>query len=275
MLRIRSIKPEFWRSQDISSLDVEDRLLFIGLWSYVDDNGVGEDRIPMIAADLFADDIERDPAETFARVSRGLANLSEGGQIVRYAVDGRDYFEILRWREHQRIDKPGKSRLPHHGAAGSVIATSSRDTRDTLAPGTGNREQGTGDQGTGISAPAALALAPTHLQFETIWESWPKKTEKDRSEKEYLKHVRSVDGLAEKISRFGRAYAATTEKQFIPSLAAWLHRKRWTDELPTAPSAGTQHPSRADEAQDFISRLEAIDATRGSGEAAGNHQELR
>lgn len=126
-----------------------------------------------------------------------------------------------------------------------------------------------------LPAPAALAHLPSHPQFESVWESWPKKTEKDRSEKEYLKHVRSVDDLAEKIARFGRAYAATTEKQFIPSLAAWLHQKRWTDELPTAPSAGTQPLSRADEAQSFIQRLEAIDATRGSGEAAGNHQELR
>ena len=30
-MRIRSIKPEFWRSEDIADLTVEDRLLFIGL----------------------------------------------------------------------------------------------------------------------------------------------------------------------------------------------------------------------------------------------------
>lgn len=147
-MRIRSIKPEFWRSQDISRLSIEDRLLFIGLWSYVDDNGVGEDRVSMIAADLFADDLERDPRETFARVSRGLASLSEGGQIVRYTVAKRDYFEVLRWKDHQRIDKPGKSRLPHNDAAGSTLREPSRHSRDTLAPGTGNREQRTGDQGT-------------------------------------------------------------------------------------------------------------------------------
>ena len=33
-MRIRSIKREFWRSQDISRLEIEDRLLFIGLWSF-------------------------------------------------------------------------------------------------------------------------------------------------------------------------------------------------------------------------------------------------
>ena len=44
-MRIRTVKPEFWRSEDVSRLPVADRLLFIGLWSYVDDNGVGVDRV--------------------------------------------------------------------------------------------------------------------------------------------------------------------------------------------------------------------------------------
>ncbi len=70
-MRIRSIKPEFYRSDDIDALDWESRFLFIALWSYVDDNGVGLDKLASIAADLFAGDLERDPQETFARVSRG------------------------------------------------------------------------------------------------------------------------------------------------------------------------------------------------------------
>ncbi len=48
----------------------------------------------------------------------------------------------------------------------------------------------------------------------------------------------------------------------------WMRRKQ--GDTKTRPA-----PSRADEAQSFIQRLEAIDATRGSGEATGNHQELR
>ena len=63
-MRIRSIKPEFWRSDDIDCLDWPTRLLFIGLWSYVDDNGVGRDRESDIAADLFSGDLSRDPRDT-------------------------------------------------------------------------------------------------------------------------------------------------------------------------------------------------------------------
>ena len=152
-MRIRSIKPEFWRSEDIADLTVEDRLLFIGLWSYVDDNGVGIDRLADVCADLFALDLERDPPETFARVSRGLQNLSEAGRIVRYTVEGKSYLHITNWSKHQRIDKPNKARYPHPDAENATIreevATPSRDPRETPAPGTeeqGNR--GTGEQGT-------------------------------------------------------------------------------------------------------------------------------
>ena len=70
-MRIRSIKPEFWRSEDVARLTWHDRLLFIGLWSYVDDNGVGIDHEPSIIGDLFAADMFSDPRETVARVSRG------------------------------------------------------------------------------------------------------------------------------------------------------------------------------------------------------------
>lgn len=49
----------------------------------------------------------------------------------------------------------------------------------------------------------------------------------------------------------------------------WMRRKQ--GDRQSAPA----RQSRADEAQDFISRLEEIDATRGSGEAAGDHPQLR
>ena len=78
-MRIRSIKPEFWRSRDIAKLDWDTRLVFIGLWSYVDDNGVGKDIDYDIIGDLFASDLIKDPRETVARVSRDSREISTPG----------------------------------------------------------------------------------------------------------------------------------------------------------------------------------------------------
>jgi hypothetical protein len=154
-MRIRSIKPEFWRSDDVSALEPVDRLLFVGIWSYVDDNGVGVDKLAAIAADLFAGDLERDAPETFARVSRGLQNLADAGLIARYAVDGRRYIAVTGWGRHQRVDKPNKPRYPVPDQAfQDTLATPSRESREGVAPGTGEQgNRGTEEQGGAHAAP--------------------------------------------------------------------------------------------------------------------------
>lgn len=145
-MRIRSIKPEFWRSDDIAALSWDDRLLFIGLWSYVDDNGVGRDEEKLIAADLFA--LDQSFPETLGKVSGGLQRLSAANLIERYTVGGRDFLHIVTWDKHQRVHhpNPGRYPLPKDGVTrgtGDSPETLPRDSREipeTLPPGTG--EQG-------------------------------------------------------------------------------------------------------------------------------------
>lgn len=146
-MRIRSIKPEYWRSDDIVQLDIADRLLFIGLWSYVDDNGVGRDQPALIVADLFAHDMERDPSETFARVSRGLQALANAGLINRYKAGKHKLLEIVSWADHQRIDRPGKARYPRSSDDSRHPREDASSPRVNVSPGSGIRDQGAGEQG--------------------------------------------------------------------------------------------------------------------------------
>lgn len=126
-MRIRTIKPEFWASEDIARLSWSARLLFIGLWSYVDDNGVGRDNERLIIAELFP--LEDDPRETLASVSRDLQTLAAGNLIVRYTVESRSYLAVVTWNEHQRIDRPNRGRYP----CAPPLTCTSRDPRETLA----------------------------------------------------------------------------------------------------------------------------------------------
>lgn len=146
-MRIRSIKPEFWRSDDIVELDIADRLLFIGIWSYVDDNGVGRDQPALIVADLFAHDMERDPSDTFARVSRGLQALENQGLINRYAAGKHKLLEVVSWSDHQRIDRPGKARYPRSSGDSRQSREDASSPRVNVSPGSGIREQGSREQG--------------------------------------------------------------------------------------------------------------------------------
>ena len=144
-MRIRSIRPEYWTSEDIATMTWDARLVYIGLWSYVDDNGVGRDVEPIIASELFPFDMAGDSRETLAKVSGALATLSSGGQIVRYESNGKPYFHVVAWKTHQRIDKPGKDRYPLPTTEDAIIretvATPSRDSRDISTPGEGEKRR--------------------------------------------------------------------------------------------------------------------------------------
>ena len=148
-LRIRSIKPEFWRSDDTDELDWHTRLVFIGLWSYVDDNGVGLYKLPSVVADLFANDFSRDPTETLRRVSTALDALEGRGMIARYSVDGKSFLYICNWAKHQRVSNPNKPRYPTP-TSGNIepiedVRRSSVDPLESLGTGTGEQ----GNRGTG------------------------------------------------------------------------------------------------------------------------------
>ena len=107
MARIRTIKPEFFTSLTIAGLPIEARLTFIGLWTHVDDEGRCVDDARLIKAavwpldDRISTDVEND-----------LRTLSESSLILRYKVGGRSYLTVRGWVEHQRINRPTKSKLP-------------------------------------------------------------------------------------------------------------------------------------------------------------------
>ena len=186
MARIRSIKPEYWKSRSIARLSWPARLMFIALWSYVDDNGVGLLDERLIAGELLAQ--EDDPVEARRVVRETLAQLARESRVTCYTVAGKDFIAITGWDEHQRIDRPNKARYPQPTEAGAVIHTApepvtcddapepsefdepSRNPRATLAHvqrlEQGNR--GTGEQGIPPSAGDAVA-APTAQTLVAEW----------------------------------------------------------------------------------------------------------
>jgi hypothetical protein len=127
----------------------------------------------LIAADLFADDLERDPRETFARVSGALSKLSEAGRIVRYTVEGTAYLEVTNWDKHQRIDKPNKARYPRSTSEDADIRESvaepSRDSSEIPAPGTEEQgSRGTGEKELASQAPPK----PKAARGQHLPENW-------------------------------------------------------------------------------------------------------
>lgn len=166
-MRIRSTKPEFWRSERIASVSWDARLVLKGLESFVDDNGVGRHDIALIVGDVFPRDMLASPRDTVARVSEAISQLSQAGLLWLYEVDGTRLLYISWWDSIQRIDKPGNGRFPRPDGTMNYKDSEIREgvarPREGVAPGTGEqRSRGTGELvGTPVQTEQHSEPAPT------------------------------------------------------------------------------------------------------------------
>lgn len=137
-MRIRTIKPEFWESESLSRVSREARLLFVGLFSCCDDHGRTRAHSRILASRLYPFD-----EDALSLLEGWLSELESIGCIRRYMVDGETFLEIPKWLNHQKIDKPSKSKLPEYVPDSFTPREDSRAfAKNSL--GTGNREQGIG-----------------------------------------------------------------------------------------------------------------------------------
>lgn len=117
MARIRTVKPDFFTSPDMAALTVLERLVFIGLWTHVDDCGRCLDEPRLVHAALFP----LDEQVTIDDVRAALGTLHARDHVIRYVNSGRSYLQVTNWH-HQKIDRPSDSKLPglNHQASAQV-----------------------------------------------------------------------------------------------------------------------------------------------------------
>lgn len=175
MARIRTIKPEFFTSLTIESLSLEQRLTFIGLWTYVDDEGLCKYDPRLIRAALWP--LSERTAEDVASDIRGLTAAS---LITHYVVSERSFLSVNGWSEHQRINRKTASRLPKPSEGQIVPLTSvNADSLTTHGArsehvhrerkGTGNREGSPIADAIGSAEPPA---EPTDITPRVVVGAW-------------------------------------------------------------------------------------------------------
>ncbi len=106
MSRIRTIKPEFWTSEQIMECSPLARLAFIGMWNFCDDNGVHPASCKTLKAEVFpGDDL------TASNVQELVNELLRQQLIATFLADSRPWWVVTGWH-HQLINRPSKSRYP-------------------------------------------------------------------------------------------------------------------------------------------------------------------
>lgn len=106
MARIRTIKPDFWRDENLAAVSPEAALLAIGLLNHADDEGYFNAHPKLIESDIF-------PLRELSRpITVMVDELFKIGYIQLFeGVDGKRYGHIHNFSKHQVINKKNPSKI--------------------------------------------------------------------------------------------------------------------------------------------------------------------
>ncbi|RYE61009.1 MAG: hypothetical protein EOP20_00915, partial [Hyphomicrobiales bacterium] len=145
MARIRTVKPEFWTSEQVMELSLIARLAFIGLWNFCDDAGVHSANAKRLKAEIFPSD-----EITIDAVNGLVAEMVCQGLVGEYESGGRSYWYVTGWTKHQRIESPTyRHPMPPGWAKGhKIIGESSTIDSRAVVERSSNGSQVIGQQST-------------------------------------------------------------------------------------------------------------------------------
>lgn len=173
------------------------RLLFIGLWNFADDAGRMEDKPKRIKMQVFpGDDL------TSEDIHGMLQELSENDLIIRYSVEGKEIIQVKGW-DHQRIDKPNKSKLPAH---------SENDPRQVLESSPPEKEKDSSDSSEKDIGRAKRASPKTRIpqsfpgEAEIAWAVDEEHVPRETAEREAVKFRRDAEAKAKTFALWDRAW---------------------------------------------------------------------
>lgn len=238
-MRIRTIKPEFFKDEELAELSPEARLFFIGLWCAADANGNIEWRPKRLKIEILP--------YCGSDVSQLCLGLEQGGWVAKYTIDGQQYLSIRNWTKHQRINgKEGQSGgrypLPPNDLHSKTQQGHTRDTPEkqpeSQEQGTGNREgKGTGKgTGKGVSDTNVSSCPKNSDILPKLWEASPPKARSRSSKKQVhsewgkikAKDRPTEDEILHALEVWKKCDEWRKENgEFIPGLHRWINCRQW------------------------------------------------
>lgn len=106
MARIRTIKPSFWKHEELSELPAETHMLAAALLNYADDHGYFNANDKLIRAECCP------LRELLVSVPESIQSL----QTINYirlgtTPDGKRYGQVVKFEEHQKVSHPTDSKI--------------------------------------------------------------------------------------------------------------------------------------------------------------------
>lgn len=222
MARIRTIKPEFFTSEDIVGLSPMARLLYIAVWCEADKEGRLVWKPMTFKLRYFPGDNCDIQAMCKEIVDAGLVKLYGDGFAV-----------VPSFKAHQHINpRESDSQLPEPVA----IPTRAARVKNASARVNSEIDPQVGREGKGKEGDRRVA------SFETFYSAYPRKEARKDAESAFAKLNPDEALLARMVAAIESKRASTdwTKEggKFIPLPATWLRAERWNDEGTTATGAG-------------------------------------
>lgn len=164
MARIRTVKPEFWTSEQVAECSPNARLLFIGMWNFCDDAGVHPASVRRLKMQIY-------PGDSFGseEIADMVEELKVNQLIHEYEVGNEVFWLISGFRKHQKIDKPTyRFPLPNDEIPESANGVNLPTTRRPLAEGSPSDHPRKGMESRGMESKGmeGAALGPPSAKDE-------------------------------------------------------------------------------------------------------------
>lgn len=199
MARARTLKPNFFASEQLAACSHLARLLFAGLWCIADREGKLLDRPTRIKAELF-------PYEPVPDVESQLAELAREGLILRYVVGAQRLIKVLEFVRHQN---------PHPRETPSELPEpcnyTASNNEDMLSPAGSSGSSGSSDPGSsstaagprrGLAAPRrgpggrSSSSPPRRQPYREPWQTGPRSDTWRDSQGRSLAEIQAAEQLA-------------------------------------------------------------------------------
>ena len=236
MARKRMIDPGFYSDDKIIELDPVQRLLFIGMWNFADDEGVLKYSSKQLKARIFpADDLDH------GTINEWLMNLNQVGLILFNA--DRSLIKVKGWKTYQKINRPQPSKYTFIEVMDlniSHVNDQSVNDPGTITPNRIEKklrevniiEDNIIPQDKKKPEPKK---APDQklLAFERFYDMYPRKVSKQATIKSFNRLTKKdidlvMDALPKHISMWT---SKGTEMDYIPHPSTWLNQRKFEDVL--------------------------------------------
>ncbi len=229
MARIRTVKPEFWTSEQVADCSPTARLMFLGLWNFCDDAGRHPCSLKRIKMEIFpADDLSLND------IGNLIDELIEARLIQFYVVSGQGLLQVTGWH-HQKIEKR-TIKYPEPPKFDDHTPIKRRATDDRLTPECSVMES-TGVEGSlpPKAPPQKRRKRGSNVEdspeFSEFWNLYPRREGKGEARKAFDRASKRVPAAT--ILNAVREFAPSPRGQAgdkCPHPATWLNQERWADD---------------------------------------------